>query len=92
MKIFKQEEVDEAANNIKHNLGLLHSNPRLLSTVSFVSGVEFAESKIGEIAVEFSKWLHKEYRSINPLYEKMLVHKCTELKVFEIFLKDRAND
>jgi len=57
IKLFKQEEVDEAAE--KFDKEILLKN--LTTEYCFKAGVEFAESKIEEIAVEFAEWVAERY-------------------------------
>lgn len=37
------ESIDEACSNPLYNKGILHSNPELISSVAFKSGVRFAQ-------------------------------------------------
>jgi hypothetical protein len=88
MKIFKQSEIDEAAEDIEYNKGLIHSNPRLLSSVSFTSGVKYAESKVEEIAIEFIEWIMEDDYVFTTFGE----NRKQSNEFFQQFLKERNNE
>jgi hypothetical protein len=96
MKLFKQEEIDEAGFEY---LVEQIDTPNLKR--AFIAGVEFAEPKVEEIAIEFAKYLFSskitKYKSISKL-EKYIPPEFNLMKgelikngnnVFKEFLKQR---
>lgn len=65
-KLFKQEEIDEASE--KFDKEVLLGN--LTTEYCFKAGVEFAESKVEEIAVEFADWLNIHEEGFRSLYRE----------------------
>ena len=97
MNIFKQEEIDEVAEDSGY----------LFDTYeAFVAGIAFAESKVEAIAIEFADWINSHKEGFHSLYREKNsvtpIHWATSFmggrvdytskELFEIFLKERNND
>ena len=56
MKIFNEEEVDKAS--LQYST-LIHSTDELdsIEAEAFAAGVEYAESKVEDLCIEFAEWM-----------------------------------
>ena len=56
MKIFDEEEVDKAS--LQYST-LIHSTDELdsIEAEAFAAGVEYAESKVEDLCIEFAEWM-----------------------------------
>jgi hypothetical protein len=103
MKLIKQEVVDKAAK-IHINLPLYRDvdteeryfNADIPMYDSFKAGVEFAETQISELAVEFAEWINRQCMNDWDVGDRqMWIHDNIPYysikELFEIFLKERNN-
>jgi len=93
-KLFKQEEVDEAALEYSKNAipSIPATKSKLLNIeIDFRAGIKFAESKIEEIAVEFAEWVAERYTlSIYKEWCSLGMPTINSTKeLFKRFLKER---
>lgn len=87
-KLFKQEEVDKAANDYENSI----SGEGRLIRGGFKAGVKFTESKVEEIAVEFADWILKnDYSKIHgDRWVKLYMSRTESSKeLFQQFIKER---
>ena len=81
MKIIPKNEVDEAIE--KEYTAFLHEEEECEHFgYAFIAGIEFVESKLEELVIEFINW----YKFID--YEKDYLG-CTTKDLFKQFLKER---
>jgi len=100
MEIFKQEEIGEAAEKYSENKSSAFTF-RETHKRDFKAGVEFAESKIEEIAIEFLDWVEKDYMRVSPCGDRYVkitnnqedwpynFRRITKKELFEQFIKER---
>ena len=79
MKIFNEEEVDKAS--LQYST-LIHSTDELdsIEAEAFAAGVEYAESKVEDLCIEFAEWINSkmdwnfenEYKTYKQLFEQFL--------------------
>lgn len=83
MKIFNEEEVDNAACEYSKECGNLG-----FERTDFTAGVEYAESKVEDLCMEFGEWLFER-----PLTESVFYgaskSKTRQSDLFNQFLKER---
>lgn len=53
-----EKSIEEKANSIEFNAGLIHSNPRLIAEQSFISGYELRQKELEEK----TRWIPVEER------------------------------
>ena len=92
MKIFNEEEVDKAS--LQYST-LIHSTDELdsIEAEAFAAGVEYAESKVEDLCIEFVVWCFdnvvyhdsKSYYIESEQYNKEFTNK----ELFQEFLKER---
>ena len=87
MKIFNEEEVDKAS--LQYST-LIHSTDELdsIEAEAFAAGVEYAESKLEDLCIEFAEWLSGSLETMSDVYEINEANK-TYKELFEQFLKER---
>ena len=83
MKIFNEEEVDNAACEYSKECGNLG-----FERTDFTAGVEYAESKVEDLCIEFAEWLSETPETMSDVYEINEVNK-TYKELFQQFLKER---
>jgi hypothetical protein len=80
MKLIKQEVVDKAANK---------THPASPSNRwAFRQGVQFAETQLSELAIEFANWILEN----DIMFELYARNKLDSKSLFEIFIKERNNE
>lgn len=91
MKIFNEIEI----NNIGNKKAWEFIGKRLVpSTLTnfFEQGVEFAESQLEELAIDFAEWIKKNneesYDNL-PTWEAWLTYKVSTNTLFQQFIKER---
>ena len=88
MKIFDEEEVDDVACQYSKECGNLG-----FERTDFIAGVEYAESKVEDLCIEFIVWCFdnviyhdsKSYYIESEQYNKEFTNK----ELFQEFLKER---
>ena len=108
MKLIKQSEIDEAAENygwrIKTNCfsDPVKTNDLANSaSIDFQAGIEFAESKLQGLIIEFAEWIfsknwiqkrdYDKLKCIHNLSTENNIELSTE-QLFEMFINERSND
>ena len=84
MKIFDEEEVDKAS--LQYST-LIHSTDELdsIEAEAFAAGVEYAESKVEDLCIEFAEWINSKMDwNFENEYK-------THKELFQQFLKERNN-
>jgi hypothetical protein len=84
MRLIKQEVVDKAAEKFDKKVPL----GKLQTDYIFKAGVEFAETQISELAIEFANWILEN----DIMFELYARNKLDSKSLFEIFIKERNNE
>lgn len=87
MKIFNEEEVDKAS--LQYST-LIHSTDELdsIEAGAFAAGVEYAESKVEDLCIEFAEWIFTSPLILTDIHGGV-GSKLTTKELFEQFLKER---
>ena len=88
-KLFKQEEVDKASlkNSKLHYIMAFSEDLHRDADMDFKAGIEFAESKVEYIAIEFADWINNN----SYWFDQLARNKSDSKTLFQQFLKERNN-
>ena len=84
MKLIPQSEIEKAAlnNSIQHYIMVYSDELHEYSKIDFEAGVEFAESKFEELAIEFVIYCDDNYEENSTNFKEL----------FQQFIKDRNEE
>ena len=84
MKLIPQSEIEKAAlnNSIQHYIMAYSDELHEYSKIDFGAGVEFAESKFEELAIEFVIYCDDNYEENSTNFKEL----------FQQFIKDRNEE
>ena len=88
MKIFNEEEVDKAALESYSYLPDQACKYEDELTGEFKSGVEYAESKVEDLCIEFAEWMFTSPMILTDM-QGGVGSNLTTKELFEQFLKER---
>ena len=90
MKIFNEEEVNKAS--LQYST-LIHSTDELdsIEAEAFAAGVEYAESKVEDLCIEFAEWMFTPPMILTD-DNGGVGSNVTTSELFQEFLKERNNE
>mgnify|MGYP001767214087 CR=1 FL=1 len=94
MNLIKKELIEEAAlkNTKLHYIYAFSDELHQDAKLDFEKGVEFAESQLEELAIDFAEWIkenNEESYDNLPTWEAWLTYKVSTNTLFQQFIKER---